>query len=63
MNKAKLVKKFPDMGREVWALWDDDADAYELFTEQECECCVGNADTWGEVLEVTAYLCEEWMND
>ena len=33
---------------EVWAKWDKPAQIWELFTESECECYIGCADTLKE---------------
>lgn len=44
---------------EVWSLWDESAEVYELFTEKECECYLGCADTRAEALEVA----REWLRE
>ena len=41
--------------KDYHAQWIPDARAWEVFLEAECECCVGNADTLKEALEVARW--------
>jgi hypothetical protein len=37
MSAPFLVAKNQDLGREVWAKFDDGAEVYELFNSKECD--------------------------
>ncbi|MFC4484291.1 hypothetical protein [Cupriavidus campinensis] len=64
MGKAEifLLQTFPDMGREVWAKWDEEAGIYELFLSQEADDYVGCADSVADARKVARDLAKEWMN-
>lgn len=44
---------------EVWAVWDDEARVYELYTDAEGEGYVGEADTRQEAVKVARW----WFNE
>ena len=54
-GKPRQVAKHVDGGREVWALWLPDAEAFELFADEECESYIGCADTWAEARGVAGW--------
>lgn len=64
MVKAEifLLQSFPDMGREVWAKWDEAAEIYELFLSQEADDYVGCANSVPDARKVARDLANEWMN-
>jgi hypothetical protein len=62
MNKPFLVMSFPDMGREIWAKYDESAELYELFYSEECDDYCGCADTKAECKAVAREIANEWMN-
>lgn len=48
-----------DLGYEVWARWDHEAEVYELFLEEECEAYIGFAETKQEAREAALAYFEE----
>jgi hypothetical protein len=59
MNSTLITSKH---GHEIWARWDNQSNAYELFFEQECESYTGSmADTLKDAESVARYILEEQM--
>jgi len=48
-----------DKGFEVWAVWDDAAQLYELFADQDGESYLGCADTRAECRSVARYIIDD----
>mgnify|MGYP001590734322 CR=1 FL=1 len=49
MSKPVLVSKHVDLGREVWAKFDQEAEVYELFASSDCDDYIGySVDTMSE---------------
>jgi len=63
MSKPFLVMSFLDMGREVWAQYDESAEIYELFASEECDDYLGCADTKEECKSVARQIANEWMGE
>lgn len=42
---TRPYKVAEDLGYEVWARWDAQAEIFELFLEKECVAYIGLADT------------------
>ena len=59
MNYPTLIATSPAQRLEVYSVWDDGAQVYELFADENGETYVGCADTRAEALAVA----REWFND
>jgi hypothetical protein len=59
---TKLMS-FPDMGREAWVKFDQDAEVYELFASKEADDYIGCADTLEEARQVAREWAEFWMHN
>ena len=59
MNSTLITSKH---GHEIWARWDNQSNAYELFFEQECESYTGwNADSLKDAEDSARHIIEEQM--
>jgi hypothetical protein len=56
---AFLLAKDRAQDLEVWAVWDEAARVYELYTDPEGEGYVGEADTRPEAIQVARW----WFNE
>lgn len=56
------VHEHVDLGYEVWARWDPEAEIFELFTERECESYIGFADTKTEARKAAKDFFQDLMS-
>lgn len=61
MSKAIKISEHKDLGYEVFALWDRDAEVYELFLSAECDDYIGFAMSRADCKEVARQFYEEMM--
>lgn len=59
MQTPHLIARDVKQGLEVWILWDETAELFELFSEPECKGYVGHADT----REEAKLIARDWFAD
>lgn len=59
MNTPTLIATDERLQLEAWALFDDDAQLYELFASEACDDYIGNADTLADCTAVA----QAWFAD
>jgi hypothetical protein len=56
-----MRKVFEKHGYEVWAKWDNTAEVYELFNDDEGSAYIGCADTIAEAIPVALGFIDEQL--
>lgn len=58
-----MKKIYAKFGYEVWAKWEEDAELYELFNDDECSTYIGCADTLPEAINVAKLFIDEQTSE
>ena len=62
-QQIRLFARHLDLGREVWVVWDHDAEVFELYTSERADTWLATVDWLSEAREIAMEYFSEMMMD